>query len=228
MAAMEAISARVVRCRACPRLVYYREEVARVKRRAYREWTYWGRPIPVFGDARAKLLVVGLAPAAHGGNRTGRIFTGDRSGDFLFAAFHRAGLANQPVSRSRDDGLQLRGVYVAAAVRCCPPANRPLPAEFDACRGYLEEEFDVLRPRAILALGGIAFTAALGLLSRAGAVLPRPRPRFAHLARFDPGPGLPALVGCYHPSQQNTQTGRLTEPMIDAAVAMAKQAAGLG
>ena len=226
--ALEEITARVVQCRACPRLVAHREEVARVKRRAFRDREYWGRPVPGFGDPRARILVIGLAPAAHGGNRTGRVFTGDRSGDFLFAALHRAGLASQPTSSGRDDGLELRGVYIAAAVRCAPPGNRPLPPEFDACRPYLEEEYNALRPRALLSLGALAFDAGLRLLARAGVDLPRPRPRFAHLARFDPGEGRPRLIGCYHPSQQNTQTGRLTAPMIDEALDLAKEAAALG
>ena len=223
---LAALSARVVECRRCPRLVAYREEVARVKRRAYLACEYWGRPVPGFGDPAARLLVLGLAPAAHGGNRTGRIFTGDRSGDWLFRALHRAGLANQPTSTHRGDGLELKGAYVTATVRCAPPDNRPLLSEFANCRSYLEEELDILRPRAILALGGIAFQAALALAARAGAVLPRPRPRFAHGARVDLPPG-PVIVCSYHPSQQNTQTGRLTEAMLDRAVERARDAAGL-
>jgi len=221
------ITARVIACRRCPRLVGYREEVAMTKRRAFLGQEYWGRPVPGFGDPRAKLLVLGLAPAAHGGNRTGRIFTGDRSGDWLFRAFFRAGLANQPVSIRANDGLKLRGTYVTATVRCAPPDNRPLPPEIANCRGYLEEEFDVLRPRAILALGGIAFQAALSLLGERSVPMPRPRPRFAHGARVDFPEGFPALIGSYHPSQQNTQTGRLTEEMLDVAVALARDAAGL-
>lgn len=226
--ALSDVTSRVVDCRRCPRLVAYREEVARTKRRAFREEEYWGRPVPGFGDPGASLLVIGLAPAAHGGNRTGRIFTGDRSGDWLFRALHRAGLADRPTSIRRGDGLALSGCHIAAAVRCCPPDNRPLPSEIESCRPYLEEEYEILRPRAILALGGIAFRAALGLLRRRGAPLPRPLPSFRHLARVDTGPGFPVLVGSYHPSRQNTQTGRLTEEMLDRAVATARDAAGLG
>ena len=211
----------------CPRLVAWREAVAADPPRRYRGERYWARPLPGFGDPRARLLVLGLAPAAHGGNRTGRIFTGDRSGDWLFRAFFRAGLANQPVSIRAGDGLKLRGAYVTATVRCAPPENRPLPPEIANCRSYLEEEFDVLRPRAILALGGIGFQAALSLLAERGAPVPRPRPRFGHGARVDFGAGFPALIGSYHPSQQNTQTGKLTEAMLDAAVALARDAAGL-
>ncbi len=221
------ITARVIVCRRCPRLVAYREEVARVKRRAYLGEEYWGRPVPGFGDPRARLLVLGLAPAAHGGNRTGRIFTGDRSGDWLFRALWRAGLANQPLSRDAGDGLKLRGAYVTATVRCAPPGNHPLPAEIGNCRSYLREEYDVLRPRAILTLGGLAFQAALSIVAERGAPLPRPRPRFAHCARVEIPGGFPAIIGSYHPSQQNTQTGKLTEAMLDAAVALARDAAGL-
>jgi uracil-DNA glycosylase family 4 len=224
---ISAITARVIACRRCPRLVKYREEVAQTRRRAFLGQEYWGRPVPGFGDPRARLLVLGLAPAAHGGNRTGRIFTGDRSGDWLFRALFRAGLANQPVSIRAGDGLKLRGTYVTATVRCAPPENRPLPPEIANCRSYLEEEFGVLRPRAILALGGIAFQAALSLLAERGAPVPRPRPRFAHGARVDFAGGFPTLVSSYHPSQQNTQTGKLTEAMLDAAVALARDSAGL-
>ncbi len=225
--ALAAVEARVIACRLCPRLVAHREEVARVKRRAYRDCEYWGRPVPGFGDPRARLLVLGLAPAAHGGNRTGRIFTGDRSGDWLFRALHRAGLASQPTSSHRGDGLNLRGAYISAAARCAPPDNKPASEELDRCRPYLEEEFRILRPRAILALGGIAFEAALNLLDGEGAALPRPRPRFGHGTRFRIAAGLPVIIASYHPSQQNTQTGRLTEAMLDAAVAAAREAAGI-
>ncbi len=217
----------MVACRLCPRLVAHREEVARVKRRAYRDCEYWGRPVPGFGDPRARLLILGLAPAAHGGNRTGRIFTGDRSGDWLFRALHRAGLASQPTSTHRGDGLELRGAYISAAARCAPPDNRPTPEEMESCRAYLEEEFRILRPRAILALGAIAFEASLMLLQSVGAALPRPRPRFAHGARVEIAADLPVIVCSYHPSQQNTQTGRLTEAMLDEAVAAARSAAGI-
>jgi uracil-DNA glycosylase len=204
----------VVDCRRCPRLVAWREEVARVKRAAFAREEYWGRPLPGFGDPAATILVLGLAPAAHGGNRTGRIFTGDRSGDWLFAALYRSGLANQPESIRRDDGLQLRGCYVTASVRCAPPANRPLPAERDNCLPYLERELRLLRRvRVIVCLGGFAWDGALRALRSLGTPTPRPRPRFGHgtVARMDDR----TLLGCYHPSQQNTFTGRLTESMLD-------------
>jgi uracil-DNA glycosylase family 4 len=211
----------VVSCRRCPRLVAWREEVARVKRAAYADEDYWGRPLPGFGDPRARILVLGLAPAAHGGNRTGRIFTGDRSGDWLFAALWRAGLASQPQSIHRGDGLKLRGCYVTAAVRCAPPANRPLPAERDNCLPYLARELRLLnRLCVIVCLGGFAWDAALRTLTVLGVATPRPRPRFAHgasvsLERW-------TLLGSYHPSQQNTFTGRLTEAMLDGVFDRAK------
>ncbi len=203
----------------------WREEVARVKRAAYAREKYWGRPLPGFGDLEARILVLGLAPAAHGGNRTGRIFTGDRSGDWLFAALWRAGLANQPDSRRRDDGLRLRDCYVTASVRCAPPANRPLPSERDNCLPYLQRELALLpRVAVIVCLGGFAWDAALRVLAGAGAPSPRPRPRFAH------GGSLAldgrTLLGCYHPSQQNTFTGRLTEAMLDDVFERAKDVAG--
>ncbi len=211
----------VVQCRRCPRLVAWREEVARVKRAAYADEEYWGRPLPGFGDPGATIVVVGLAPAAHGGNRTGRIFTGDRSGDWLFAALWRAGLANQPESIHRDDGLELRGCYVTAAVRCAPPVNRPLPSERDNCLPYLDRELRLLsRARVLVCLGGFAWDAALRTLAGLDIPTPRPRPRFGH------GAGLAldgfTLLGCYHPSQQNTFTGRLTEPMLDEVFTQAR------
>ena len=216
----------VIVCRRCPRLVAWREAVAREPRAAFREWAYWGRPVPGFGDPGAWLWIVGLAPAAHGGNRTGRIFTGDRSGDWLFGALFRAGLANQSLSESRDDGLRLSGAYVSAAVRCAPPGNRPLPAEFERCREYLERERELLAGvRVVVALGGLAFDRVLRLHARAGGELPRPRPRFGHLARV-PLPGWATLLGSYHPSQQNTFTGKLTAPMLDAVFREARRAAG--
>jgi uracil-DNA glycosylase family 4 len=203
----------IVACRKCPRLVAYREKVAQEKRRAFRDWTYWGKPIPGFGDAKAQLLVLGLAPAAHGGNRTGRVFTGDRSGDFLFSALYEAGFANQPTSVKRDDGLQLKDAYVAASVRCAPPANKPLPSEILNCRGYLICELQILRPRAVLALGKIAWDAYLEILKQNGAIKSRAAYRFAHGAEVAlPGDGA-HLFGVYHPSQQNTQTGRVTPAM---------------
>ena len=203
----------IVLCRKCPRLVEYREKVAKEKRRAFREWTYWGRPVPGFGDPRAELFILGLAPAAHGGNRTGRVFTGDRSGDFLYAALYKAGFANQPTALRRGDGLVLKNVFIAAAVRCAPPANKPLPSEILNCRGYLERELAFLRPKVLLALGKIAWDAYLDILKSKGVIASRAKYVFAHgaIAKL-PGDG-PRLVGVYHPSQQNTQTGKLTAAM---------------
>lgn len=212
-ALLNILNEEIVACRKCPRLVEYREKVAREKRRAFRDWTYWGKPVPGFGDPRAQLLILGLAPAAHGGNRTGRVFTGDRSGDFLFAALHKAGFANQPDSVRRDDGLRLRNAYIAATIRCAPPANKPLPSEIDNCRGYLVREMEILRPRAVLALGKIAWDAYLEILKQRGLITSRAAFRFAHGAEAElPGDGA-HLFGVYHPSQQNTQTGRVTPVM---------------
>jgi uracil-DNA glycosylase family 4 len=211
--ALQIITEEVCACRKCPRLVKYREKVAREKRRAYREWEYWGRGVPGFGDAQAELFILGLAPAAHGGNRTGRVFTGDRSGDFLYKALHQAGFANQPTSVNRNDGLRLRKAYIAAAVRCAPPANKPLPSEIQNCRGYLKRELEVLRPKAILALGKIAWDAYLEILKQDGRIESRSTYKFAHGAEAKIADDLPRLFGVYHPSQQNTQTGRVTEAM---------------
>ncbi len=218
------LDARVSVCRACPRLVAWREEVAHKRRRAFAAERYWGRPVPGWGDPAAAVLLVGLAPAAHGGNRTGRVFTGDRSGDWLFAALHRAGLAVQPTSVSAGDGQRLVGARVLAAVRCAPPANRPTPAEREACAPWLDAELGLLRPtvRVVVALGGFAWDAVLGALARSGVALPRPRPRFGHGTEVSLG-GV-RLLGCYHPSQQNTFTGRLTEPMLDAVLSRARSA----
>jgi len=221
---LERIACDVVRCRACPRLVAWREAVARVKRRAYRAETYWGRPVPGFGDARAALLVVGLAPGAHGANRTGRMFTGDASGDFLYGALHRAGLASQPTSERREDGLVLRGCYITAAARCAPPDNAPSADELARCAPFLDRELALLHPRAVLSLGAVAWGAALAAFARAGAEVPRPRPRFAHGAELRLR-GAPALFASYHVSRQNTQTGRLTPQMLDAVVRRAAQLA---
>jgi uracil-DNA glycosylase family 4 len=211
-------------CRRCPRLVGWREQVARERRAAYASQEYWGRPVPGFGDQAARVLLFGLAPAAHGANRTGRMFTGDRSGDFLFAALWRAGLASQPTSSARGDGLALRGAWVTAAVRCAPPANRPLPAERDACLPWSVRELGLLSEvRVILCLGGFAWAAALRLLAElpdSEAAVPRPLPRFEHGAEW-PGERY-TLLGCYHPSQQNTFTGRLTEAMIDTVLERAR------
>jgi uracil-DNA glycosylase len=200
--------------------VEWRERVAREKRASYRDEDYWGRPVPGFGDPAARVYVLGLAPAAHGGNRTGRVFTGDRSGDWLFAAMHRAGFASQPTSRHRDDGLRLNGVWVTAVVRCAPPANKPLPAERDNCLPYTSEELELIRPEVIVCLGAYAWDAACRLLEI------RPRPRFGHGSEHRVPDG-PVLLGCYHPSQQNTFTGKLTEAMMDAVFLRARALAGL-
>jgi uracil-DNA glycosylase family 4 len=219
---MEALHEEIVLCRACPRLVAWREKVARDRVRRFADQTYWGKPVPGFGDRRARLVVVGLAPGAHGANRTGRAFTGDRSGDFLYAALHRAGFANQPTSTSADDGLVLRDAFITLAARCAPPDNKPLPAEVARCSSWLDRELDLLaRPRVFLALGAIAWDSVLARYVRRGADLPRPRPRFAHGAelRMD---GEPVLLGSYHVSQQNTQTGRLTPAMFDLILERAR------
>jgi uracil-DNA glycosylase family 4 len=209
-------------CRACPRLVAWREEVARTKRAAFRDEEYWGRPVPGFGDPRARLLVLGLAPAAHGGNRTGRVFTGDRSGDWLFGSLHRTGYANQPTSVSRDDGLVLRDAWIAAAVRCAPPANKPTPDERDTCRPFLVRELSLLdRLTVIVALGAFAYEALWTTLREEGVDLPRPRPRFGHGVEVETP--WATIIGCFHPSQQNTFTGKLTEPMLDAVFNRARE-----
>jgi uracil-DNA glycosylase len=212
---LAALERAVVACRRCPRLVAWREKVAREKRAAYSSETYWGRPVPGFGDPEAKIVIFGLAPAAHGANRTGRFFTGDRSGDFLFAALHRVGLANRPVSRSRDDGLRLHGVWISAAVRCAPPQNRPTPAERDACLPYAARELELLDAKVVVCLGAFAWDAALRLLGL--------KPRFAHGA--EAALGTVTLLGCYHPSQQNTFTGVLTPAMLDAVLLRARELA---
>jgi len=205
----------IVTCELCPRLVAYRQEVARVKRRAYREWDYWGRPVPGFGDRNARLLIVGLAPGAHGANRTGRMFTGDDSGKTLYAALHRAGFANQPTSNHRDDGLELRDAFITAVARCAPPDNKPARQELLNCRAYLARELELLSSvRVVLALGRIAFEGYLDLLKASGR-RSGPRPPFFHGAVHELDASLPALVASYHPSRQNTQTGRLTPKMLD-------------
>lgn len=214
-AEFDALQARVSACRRCPRLVEWRERVAVEKRAAFRDETYWGRPVPAFGDPNASVLVVGLAPAAHGANRTGRMFTGDRSGDWLYRALHRAGFASQPTSVDRSDGLTLKDALVSAAVRCAPPANKPTPAERQACRPWLEAEMDLLcRLRVIVALGGFSYAGTLRVLTARGIAAPTPRPRFGHGAEVRLGDDL-TLLASYHPSQQNTFTGRLTEEMFD-------------
>ncbi len=219
-AALERITGEVVACRACPRLVAWREQVADEKVARFAHEEYWGRPVPGFGDARARILVLGLAPAAHGGNRTGRIFTGDRSGDFLFAGLHRAGLANRPTSVARDDGLRLRGAFVTAVNRCAPPGNRPTPQERDRCLPFLERELAALEGlRVLVALGSFAWDGALRALRALGHAPGGPKPRFGHGHEAVVGPY--RLLGCFHPSQQNTFTGKLTPAMLDAVLARA-------
>jgi len=209
-------------CSRCPRLVEWRRAQAAAAPRRFQGQDYWARPLSGFGDPAARVAIVGLAPAAHGGNRTGRMFTGDRSGDWLYAALHRAGYANQPTSVATDDGLCLRDAYVTAVVRCAPPANRPSPQERDKCLPYLERELELLRRcKAIVALGGFAWDGVLRAARQLGHEVPRPRPRFSHAAETGLGPW--KLLGCYHPSQQNTFTGRLTEPMLDAVFLRARE-----
>jgi uracil-DNA glycosylase len=218
------LHAEVVACRKCPRLVAWREKVAQEKRAAFRDWTYWGRPVPGFGAPNARLLIVGLAPAAHGANRTGRMFTGDRSGDWLFRALHRQGFATQPDARRRDDGLELVDAYLTATVRCAPPANRPKPSERRSCRPYLVRELDHFFPRlrCVVALGGFAWDQLLRILGDRGVPIPKPRPTFGHGAELPLEEG-PLLLASYHPSQQNTFTGRLTEEAFDALWARARE-----
>jgi uracil-DNA glycosylase family 4 len=214
---LQQVNEEIIRCRKCPRLVEYRERVALEKRLAYRNCTYWGKPVPGFGDPQAQLLIVGLAPGAHGSNRTGRMFTGDRSGVFLYQALYDAGFANQASAVSGDDGLQLKNVYITAAARCAPPDNKPLPSEILSCREYLEREIDILRPKAVLALGKIGWDVFLGILKHRGRIPPRAGYRFAHGAEVDLAAAGLRLFGVYHPSQQNTQTGLLT-PVMYATV----------
>jgi uracil-DNA glycosylase family 4 len=217
----------VVGCRRCPRLVAWREQVARDKRASFAGETYWGRPIPGFGDPDARVLLLGLAPAAHGANRTGRVFTGDRSGDFLFAALHRTGFANQPTSRHAGDGLALHGAWITAAVRCAPPANKPTPQERDRCLPFAVRELAALAEvRVIVCLGAFAWDAALRLVAAAGVAVPRPRPRFGHGVELALGADAPLLLGCFHPSQQNTFTGKLTPAMLDDVLLRARELAG--
>ena len=211
---LAALEREITDCRKCPRLVQYLENVARIKRRAYRDWTYWGRPVPAFGDPGARLVIIGLAPAAHGANRTGRMFTGDRSGDFLYKQLYRAGFANQPDSKRAGDGLVLKDALISASIRCAPPDNKPLPEEICNCLPYLERELMLIRPRAILALGGIALHTYLDLLKGQGFIASRAAFPFGHGASFQLPGDLPRLFAAYHPSQQNTQTGRLTPAMF--------------
>jgi uracil-DNA glycosylase family 4 len=222
--ALRALDREVVECRACPRLVAWRELVAVEKRAAFRDQVYWGRPVPSFGDPRARVLVAGLAPAAHGANRTGRMFTGDRSGDFLYASLHRTGFANQPTSVSADDGLRLTDLVITAAVRCAPPANKPTPEERDTCLPYLRRELDLFeRVRVIVVLGAFAYEAIGRVLADAGSPLPVPRPKFGHGVEVPTARAV--VLGCFHPSQQNTFTGKLTAPMIDAVFLRARELA---
>jgi uracil-DNA glycosylase family 4 len=240
--ALEELDGRIAGCRACPRLVAWREEVARTRRAAFADWTYWGRPVPGVGPPDAVLLIVGLAPAAHGGNRTGRMFTGDRSGDVLYAALHEVGLASQPTSERLDDGLELYGVRITSPVHCAPPANKPTPRERDTCRPWLVRELALLRPtlRAVVVLGAFGWQAALPAFAEAGWTVPRPRPAFGHGARvrLDPAEGTVGasgtgddgvleLFGCFHVSQRNTFTGRLTPEMLREVLRTAATAAGL-
>lgn len=220
-ASLGSVAGRICACRSCPRLRAWREEVARVKRRAFRDEEYWGRPVPGFGDPRAELFVLGLAPGAHGANRTGRPFTGDGCGDFLFGGLYRAGYSNRERSVSRGDGLKLQGAFLSNAVRCAPPGNRPSSDEVARCRGFLDEELALVRPKVVLALGGIAFCAALEALARAGVEIPRPRPRFGHGAEVSLARA-PVLLGSYHVSQLNTRTGRLTPAMFEAVLVRAR------
>jgi uracil-DNA glycosylase len=223
---LSTVDARVSVCRACPRLVKWREGVASSKRRAYADQPYWGRPVPGFGATRPRILVVGLAPGAHGANRTGRNFTGDRSGAWLYAALYRCGLANQPTALAADDGLQLRGTRVVATVRCAPPDNKPLPAERDACRPWLTRELELLWPsvRSVVVLGAFGWTGLWPALRGIGVDVPRPAPKFAHGAEVTLPDGR-RVLGCYHVSQQNTFTGKLTEAMLDAVFARAAELA---
>jgi uracil-DNA glycosylase family 4 len=226
---LDSLSLAVSDCRRCPRLVAWREQVARERRAAFADQSYWGRPLPAFGDPAARVLIVGLAPAAHGANRTGRMFTGDRSGDFLYAALARAGFANQATATARDDGLRLSGIRITAAVRCAPPANKPTPQERERCLPWSARELELMQEvRVLLCLGAFAWDAALRLVVRVAgpdARPIRPKPRFGHGAEAAGEPY--TLLGCFHPSQQNTFTGKLTPPMIDAVLARARQLAGL-
>ena len=229
--ALARLARTVIACRRCSRLVRYREDVARTKKREFAEWTYWGRPVPGFGDPRAELLIVGLAPAAHGANRTGRMFTGDSSGRWLFRALHQHGFASQAASDHRGDGLRVRNAYITAVVRCAPPDNRPTRDEMENCVGYLQRELALLsRVRVIVALGQIAFAQILTVAAHRGVVLPRPRPRFAHGAVYVLRGlhGSVDLLASYHPSRQNTQTGRLTEEMLDSVFRRARRILGGG
>jgi uracil-DNA glycosylase family 4 len=212
---LETLHEQIIACRLCPRLCDYTAQIAQVKRRAYREWQYWGRPVPSFGDPHARVMILGLAPGAHGSNRTGRMFTGDRSGDILYKVLHRTGFASQPSSTSREDGLTLRGIYITAAAHCAPPGNKPLPEELRNCRPYLERELELMTNlRVVVALGKIAFDVYLDILKTRGVIASRAPFTFGHNMEYRIAPGLPRLLASYHPSQQNTSTGKLTEKML--------------
>lgn len=227
-AALRVVNEEIVACRKCPRLVAHREKMAKEKRRAYRDWEYWGKPVPGFGDLTAELLLLGLAPGAHGSNRTGRMFTGDRSGDFLYAALHKAGFANQPSCSHRDDGLKLKNCYITAAARCAPPDNKPLPRELANCRGYLERELEVVKPKVVLALGKIAWDTYLGILKDRGVIASRAPYVFQHGAEAKLPGDTPLLIGVYHPSQQNTQTGLVTPAMYAKVLNHIRKILGAG
>lgn len=220
----EKLNQRIIRCRLCPRLVPYRKRIGRERKREFREWDYWAKPLPSLGSPNARVLIIGLAPAAHGGNRTGRFFTGDSSGRWLFRALHKAGFANQPTWQKRDDGLKLIDSYITAVCHCAPPDNKPLPSEIEHCSRYFDEELQRLKTvRVVIALGKIAFDNYLKGLRRLGVTLPKPLPKFAHNAVHNVGEGLPALIASYHPSRQNTNTGKLTEAMFDEVFACARK-----
>ncbi|MGI8743408.1 MAG: uracil-DNA glycosylase [Bryobacteraceae bacterium] len=224
MTALQLLQEEIVACERCPRLVKHRTDVARNKRRAYRDWNYWGKPVPSFGDPGARLLIVGLAPGAHGANRTGRMFTGDRSGDFLYKVMHETGFASQPTSIRADDGLTLIDAYISASVHCAPPDNKPSVEEIRACQSYLERELELLpNVRVVIALGKLAFDAYLGVLARTGRIARRSAFLFGHERQHDLGAGNPVLISSYHPSQQNTQTGKLTEEMFRSVFERAKR-----
>ena len=224
---LEILQQEILACRRCPRLREYTAEVARVKRRAYQDWEYWGKPVPSFGDPAARVLVLGLAPGAHGSNRTGRMFTGDRSGDILYRVLYKTGFASQPASGSRDDGLILRDIYITAAAHCAPPGNKPARDELQNCRPYFERELDLLpNVRVLVALGKIAFDTYLDVLKARGAIRSRAPFTFGHNCQFVTGPGQPVLVSSYHPSQQNTSTGKLTEKMLTDVFRRARRLVG--
>jgi uracil-DNA glycosylase family 4 len=224
--ALNVLQAEIVNCQRCPRLREHCAAIAKTRRRAYREWEYWGRPVPAFGDPQARVLILGLAPGAHGSNRTGRMFTGDGSGDILYRVLHRTGFASQPLSKSREDGLTLRDAYITAAAHCAPPGNKPAPAEIRNCRPFLERELELLRNvKVVVALGKIAFDSYLDVLKARGAITSRAAFVFGHNRQFRTAPGQPLLISSYHPSQQNTSTGKLTEPMLVEVFRAARKAA---